>query len=65
MYAINVDNKPYVVKPENMKAFRENCKKQAGIADKMGEIFTKEDFQFKRDERGYYSVTLKAREVDG
>ena len=61
MYAINSD-KPYIVQEKDIESFFRNSKKQAKISQKFGLRFSKDCFNFKRDENGLMVASI---DVDG
>jgi hypothetical protein len=64
MYAINIDNAPYIVPKENVQNFFETSEKQKGVAEKLGTIFGKECFEFKKDEHGYMVANIDVQRKD-
>ena len=63
MYAINV-NAPFIVKENEIEAFFKNSEKQKGIAEKLSSIFSKECFEFKKDENGYMVASINVQRKD-
>lgn len=61
MYAINSD-KPYIVQEKDAESFFRNSKKQANISQKFGLMFSKDCFNFKRDENGLMVANI---DIDG
>jgi hypothetical protein len=64
MYAININNAPYIVPKENVQNFLETSEKQKGVAEKLGSIFGKECFEFKEDENGYMVANIDVQRKD-
>lgn len=63
MYAINV-NAPFIVKENEIETFLKNSEKQKGIAKKLGSVFGKECFEFKKDENGYMVASIDVKRKD-
>lgn len=63
MYAINI-NEPYVVQEKDVEKFLKNSKKQVGISEKLSSIFSKECFEFKKDENGLMVASIDVQRKD-